>query len=131
MVDHKHAHDAVTPEPMAGLYKTFLVKGGPPVAVRIWFGNAIIDGEEQDRGFDWRVEIDGETDQPVTDSTGCCCRVPLDVHSVWPFCARRPIDEKEYRYLQRRARWAREHAQHHPAARPRERVDVRSLKPAF
>jgi hypothetical protein len=123
--------EPVTTEPMAGFYAMRLVPGGLPVAVRIWFGHAIIDGEEQDRGYDWRVEIDGESDKVETDATGYSCRVALDVNSVWPFCARRPIDEKEYRYLQRRARWAREHAPHHPAARPRDRVDVRSLKPAF
>jgi hypothetical protein len=123
--------DSVTTEPMAGLYAMRLTKGGLPVAVRIWYGPAIIDGEEQDRGHDWRVEIDGETDKIESDTSGYCCRVALDVHSVWPFCARRPILENEYRFLQKRARWAREHAPHHPAARPRERVDVRSLKPAF
>jgi hypothetical protein len=118
--------------PIAGLYAMRLRKGGLPVAVRIWFGPAIIDGEEQDRGYDWRVEIDGETDKVECDEArNYTCRVPLDIHSAWPFCARRRIKEKEYRFLLRRARWARDHAPDHPAARPRDRVDVRSLKPAF
>ena len=49
--------------PIAGHYATRLVKDGPRVAVKIWYGAAIIAGEEQDRGHDWRVEIDGKTDR--------------------------------------------------------------------
>jgi hypothetical protein len=118
--------------PVPGLYAMPLVRCGIKVAVRIWFGAAIIDGEEQDRRHDWRVEIDGATDRVESDeATGYRCRVALDIHQAWPFCARTPIDAKEYKFLLRRKEWAREHAPEHPAARPRESVDVRTLKPAF
>lgn len=93
--------------------------------IRIWFGVAIIDGEEQDRGHDWRVEIDGRTDRwERDDATGYQCRVALDVNSVWPFCARWPIREARYRFMLKHAAWAREHAPPgHPKASPREPVD--------
>lgn len=110
--------------PAAGTYATRLVKGGPRVPVRIWFGTAIIDGEEQDRAPGWHVEIDGRTDRWEHDEeTGYRCRVPLDVNSVWPFCARWPIREARYRFMLRHAEWAREHAPDHPKASPREAVD--------
>lgn len=125
---------ALTPiwPPVAGYYAMPIARGGMPVAVRIWFGHAIIDGEEQDRGLDWRCEIDGEPDRIEEDgATGWSGRVPRDVHEAWPFCARHAIDEKEYRFLLKRAAWAREHQPDHPAANPRQRIDVRSLKPGF
>jgi hypothetical protein len=118
--------------PVPGLYAMRLAKGGLRVAVRIWFGPAIIDGEEQDRGHDWRVEIDGYTERLESDrDSGYRCRVALDIHEAWPFCAGNPIDQAEYDFLLRRARWARDYAPDHPAARPRERVDVRTLRPGW
>jgi len=115
--------------PREGFYATKLVSGGPRVAVRIWFGAAIIDGEEQDRGHDWRVEIDGRTDRWERDDTGYRCRVALSVEAAWPFCAKDPITESEYRYLTAHATWAREHAPNHPKASPRKPVDFNSLLP--
>lgn len=118
--------------PMPGLYAMKLAKGALPVAVRIWFGRAIIDGEEQDRGLDWRCEIDGRTDTiERDDDTGYCCRVPLSIHRAWPGCCGRPISQSEFDFLKRRAAWAREWDDSHPAANPRDRIDIRSLKPAF
>jgi hypothetical protein len=119
-------------QPVAGLYALRLVKGGIEVAVRIWHGLPVIDGEEQDRAPRWCVEIDGRTDRwERDDDAGYRCRVPLDVSEAWPFCARRPITPTEFAFLQRRATWAREHAPNHPAANPRERIDVRSLPARF
>ena len=48
--------------PREGYYAMTMVRGGVLVPVRIWFGPAVINGEEQDRGHDWRCEIDGRTD---------------------------------------------------------------------
>ena len=118
--------------PVAGHYAMPLVKGGLAVPIRIWFGQPVIDGEEQDRSPRWCVEVDGQPERWEADEeTGYRCRVPRDVFEVWPYCARQPISEREYRFLLKRAAWAREHAPHHPAANPRERIDVRALPPAF
>lgn len=125
---------ATTDQPVAGFYATRLVRGGIEVPVRIWHGAPIIDGEEQERSPRWCVEVDGRTTKTERDpATGYEARVPLDplLDHVWPFCARRPIAESEFAFMTRRAAWAREHQPDHPAATPREPVDVRALPPIF
>lgn len=111
--------------PIAGYYAMQMVRKGPLVPVRIWFGPAIIDGEEQDRSHDWRCEIDGRTDFIEGDKTldGYSCRVALPIDRAWPFCARRPIGEAEYRFLVDDSRWAKDHDRHNPKASPRKAVD--------
>ena len=118
--------------PIAGHYATRLVKDGPRVAVRIWYGAAVIAGEEQDRGHDWRVEIDGRTDRWELDAdTGYRCRVALELERAWPFCAKDKITEAEFRYLTAHAGWAREHSPNHPKANPRKAVDFNTLPVRF
>ena len=117
--------------PLPGFYAMRLVRGGPRVAVRIWFGSPVIDGEEQDRAPGWRCEIDGRTDHLEKDDTGYRCRVPLGVERAWPFCAKDPVTEAEYAYLVAHAEWAREHAPEHPKANPRESVDFNTLPVRF
>lgn len=108
-----------------------LVKGGPRVAVRIWFGAAIIAGEEQDRCHDWHCEIDGVTDEIEEGEGGYRCTVALSVDKAWPFCAKQPIDQEEYDYLRGVAGWAKTHAPAHPAASPRKRVDLAKMAGRF
>lgn len=115
--------------PIAGYYATKLVKNGPRVAVRIWFGPAIIDGEEQDRSHDWRAELDGSTDRVERGDDGYRCRVALEVEAAWPRCAKDPVTEAEYRYLLAHARWAKAHKPDHPKASPRQAVDFNRLLP--
>lgn len=118
--------------PIPGLYTTRLVKGGPLVTVRIWFGNAIIDGEEQDRGHDWRVEIDGKTCHwEKDDETGYRCRVPLHVDRAWPYCLANKIDRPTYDYMRAHADWAKSNAPSHPSANPRQAVDLSKTAPIF
>jgi hypothetical protein len=114
--------------PVAGYYATWLVRRGPRVPVRIWFGPAIIDGEEQDRAPGWFVEIDGRTDRLEKDDAGYRCRVPLDVERAWPFCAKDPITEAEYRFLIADAAHAREWRPDHPKANPRQPVDYLTMR---
>jgi hypothetical protein len=75
------SHDTEIPTP--GCY-AIRRENFPSRAVRIWLGHPIDPdtGEEMtERGFRWQASIDG---QPV----------PLD--SVWPACARHPIDHEEH-----------------------------------
>lgn len=117
--------------PVAGTYAMKMARGGVRVPVRIWFGPAIIDGEEQDRGHDWRCEIDGRTDRWEKDDEGYSCRVPIEVDRAWPYCAREPIDDAEYRFLIADAQHAREHRPDHPKAQPREKIDFNKLQLPF
>jgi|SRR5580765_5045783 len=114
--------------PVAGFYAMRLARAGIEVAVRIWFGPPVVDGEELDRSPRWCAEVDGRTDKTVDG-----CRVPIDPldDDVWPFCTARTIDQAEFDFLTRRAAWARRYAASHPAARPRRAIDLRSLPPLF
>ena len=118
--------------PIAGTYAMRLTRDGVRVPVRIWFGLPVIAGEEQDRAPRWCVEIDGRTDRWERDTdTGYRCRVPIEVERAWPYCAREPIAEPEYRYLLEHAAWARDHNPEHPKAKPREAVNFHTLAPRF
>lgn len=112
----------VTEEPVAGHYQVRLVKGGPLVPVRIWFGLPVIDGEQQDRAPRWCVEIDGKT-------TWRGELIPVE--KAWPWCAKEPISSTDYEFMIAHAKWARDHQPDHPKAQPRKPVDYHSLKPRF
>ena len=94
------------PEP--GFYKRRLVSGGPWVSVRFHAD----DGDIQ-------VEVDGRTHRDDGK--------PFDPLAEWPLCW--PSSETEYTFLCQLREWAARHAPHHPAARPRERIDLDSLPP--
>jgi hypothetical protein len=122
--------------PVAGFYTCRLIRDGVRVAVRIWFGQPIVEGEVQDRSPRWCCEVDGCTDRNDYDADGNRLgRVPLDPllddPGVWTHCCGNPISEREYDFLNRRRLWAVEHAPDHPAANPRTPVDVRALKPGW
>lgn len=109
--------ELITPgQPIAGFYKSKLVRGGPWVAVRIWFGPPAdpITGEELDRSHRWQAEIDGKLARQVWDA--------------WPYCAGQPIDEAEYRYLTAMKRHAVTYEPEMPEASPRRPVDFNKLK---
>jgi hypothetical protein len=113
-------------EPREGYFKVRKINGGMWVAARFWFGQPIIDGEQQDRSPRWCVEVDGKTCRPDRQAGH---RVPLDALDVWPWAAGHPISRHEYGFLRKRAAWARKHAPEHPAANPREPIDLRKLPP--
>ena len=117
----------LTDAPVAGFYKTRLIRGGPLVPVRLWFGAPVIDGEEQDRAPRWCIEVAGKTDRIEKDEANpeYRGRVLLDVYRYWPYCATYPIDEAEYNYLTAHAEWATQHAKHMPDAQPRKAIDKR------
>lgn len=78
--------------PVTGCYRIRQVKGGPPVALRIWLGFAIdpATGEEvAERGMRWQCTLNGE-------------RVPVE--DYWPGCARDPIAPAEHDRIVRESR---------------------------
>lgn len=94
-------------QPKPGTYALRLVKGGPPVAVRL----ALVDGH-------WLITVNGEPKH-------------RDVHDIWPMICGKPIKQAEYEFLLKRAGWAREHDREHPAANPNRPVDLAKLKPGW
>lgn len=115
-----------TTQPEAGFYATRLVRGAIEVPVMVWHGAPVIAGERQDRSPRWNIAIDGESCRFDREQG---CRVPLDAHDHWPL--RRRITAPEYAFLRRRSKWARDHAPDHPAANPRQRIDLGALPPRF
>lgn len=97
-------------QPRVGTYSTTLCNGGIKVGVLFW--------READQ---WRVEIDGQTHRSDGE--------PIDPFEVWPYC--RSITVAEFKFLERRREWARQHAWDHPAANPRRPIDLRKLKPGW
>jgi len=87
------AREHVTAEPIAGFYQTRLVKGGPWVPVRLWFGPPLDPHFPRllDRAPCWQACANGRR---------------FDVDRLWPWCARHPISRSRYRYLIARHRWA-------------------------
>ena len=112
--------------PQAGFYRAALVKGGPLVAIRIWFGAPVVDGEEQDRAPRWCVEADGHTDELVEGT-----RQLLDVYRFWPWCGRSPLTKARYDHMLAYARWCRAHAPDRPEANPTQAVKWNDTKPRF
>jgi hypothetical protein len=104
--------------PTAGHYKMRMVRNGPFVPVRIWFGppHDPDTGEEMDRSHRWQAEIGGKE---------------AAIERTWPWCAKNPIAEADYRYMRGVQQWATEHAPHEPEAAPREAVNINALKPLF
>jgi hypothetical protein len=97
--------------PTAGHYRFRLVRGGHPVAIRVWFGPPLdpVTGEELDRSHRWQASCNG---------------APIDLARVWPFCAREPIDEREAAYLSGLQAWAQENAPLAPQADPTRKIDL-------
>lgn len=104
--------------PVAGFYKTKLVRGGPWVPVYLWFGcpHDPDTGEELDRSPRWQAERLGRL-------------VPVD--AVWPFCALHPIDQAEHNFLLADHRWHVQYKPDAPQAMPRSKIDLTKLPPIY
>lgn len=100
----------ITDEPQDGFYRMRLVRGGPLVGVRIWFGAPLEPWtrEEMDRGPRWNAEVNGDW---------------IEVDRVWPQCAGDRIDGREYEFLKQRTQWARRNDGYDAMANPRRRTN--------
>lgn len=96
--------------PIPGWYRRRLVKGGPWVGARIWFGPPFdpVTREPLDRSHALRCEVNGEQ---------------VDVYDAWTWLAGEPITETEFRYLEALREHAIAHEPDLPAANPRRRID--------
>lgn len=97
-------------QPIAGYYGIILVKNGPVVGARIWYGNPLdpVTHEELDRSPRWMALRNGHE---------------CDYTDLWPWCAGKGITKAEYDHLLAVQAWAVEHAPTDPAANPRVAVD--------
>ncbi len=104
--------------PVAGYYQMRLIRHGPFVPVRIWFGSSFdpTTGEWNDRSHFWRAAIDGEQ---------------VSIWRVWPTCSGRPITETEYRHLRAMSHHAAAHETWMPEAQPHKRIDLNALPPIY
>lgn len=94
-----------TDEPTAGFYAMRMVAGGVLGGIEIWHGppRDPVTGEIMDRSWRWQATFNGEY---------------IDLDWVWPICAKRPIDRKEYDRLVNQFRWAVQNAPDSAYANP-------------
>lgn len=111
-----HQYDQIE----AGYYKTKLVRGGPFVPVKIWFGqppDPDNPGQLLDRSHRWMAIIDGKE--------------AVDPYDIWAWVAGRNIKEAEYYTMVRRKAWDQQHDPGSPTQNPEQPVDWMKLKPIF
>lgn len=104
----------------AGYFKTRLVKGGPYVPVKIWFGrppDPDNPGKLLDRSPRWQCIVDGKE-----------ARDPYD---IWAFVAGRNIPEADYYTMVAKKLWDRQHDPGSPTQNPEKPIDWMSMKPIF
>lgn len=76
-----------TGKPIAGFYKRRLVRGGPWVGVKLWFGQPVDPSDptnEMDRSPRWQALVAGVEAEP---------------YAAWTSCCNHPITEAEYHSL--------------------------------
>lgn len=97
-------------EPEGGFYRMRLVRGGPLVGIRLWYGQPLEPWtrEAMDRAHCWNAEANGKF---------------VELDRVWPVCAGDPIDEREYKFLTARTAYAEKHDGYDPAATPFRRTN--------
>ncbi len=100
-------------QPAPGFFLLRLVRGGPHVPAAIMFD-----------GLQWQAVINGEPREAHADPA-----FAPDVFRIWH--GGRTCTETEYRYRLQLQAWAAKHAPAHPAARPRDRIDLPNLPPVI
>lgn len=110
-------------QPVAGFYRARLVKGGPWVPVRIWFGPPPDpddpDGPPLDRSHRWQAIVG---DDLVTGH---------DVQDVWIRASGEPVDRQRYDYMRAVRDWAMRADPSAPEANPTKPVNLRTMRPLF
>lgn len=113
------------------LYKVQLVKNGPQIPLRIWFGHPVdpVTGETlTERPAIWRAIMNGR-ELPIERA---CIELMPDSWSpggVNPVVKGEQITQADYDHYVRLNRWAIDHAPNEPEATPREAIDMNKMKP--
>lgn len=104
--------------PKPGFYRRRLAKGAPWSCIKIHHGIARdpVTGEELERSPHWCCWLNGE---------------PVDVFTVWPECAGEPITGHEYEFILADHQHAVRYRPDAPEAKPREPVDLHTIRPIF
>ena len=113
----------------ARFFRCRLVKDGPFVPVKIFFGPPLVDGEELDRSPRWQAVVNAEPTGRAATMLGIDdAPVEIDGNTL-----RRvePIDEPTYRFMVADAEHARQWRPSHPKASPKKAVDFNTLPPRF
>ncbi len=108
-------------------YRARLVKGGPFVGVKTFFGPPFVDGEEVDRSPRWQALVRTETTARAIlmgDAT------PIEVDGVM-LRNIEGIPEAEYRYLVAHADYSTKYAPLNPDAAPKTAFDLRNSPSIF
>jgi hypothetical protein len=111
----------------ARYYRARLAKAGPFVAVKVWYGQPVIDGEEVDRSPRWQALVDTETTGRAVLMFGEN-DVPVEVDGV-TLRALEPTTESEWRFLVADSQHAKQYRPNDPKASPRRAVDFANLTP--
>lgn len=108
-------------------YQARLTKGGPFVAVRVFFAGPMIDGEIQDRSPRWQALVSTERDARMILMGDA---MPIEVDGITLRGCER-ITDAEYRYLLAHGEWCDATTANHPRTTPRQAVDFNTLAPRF
>ncbi len=109
----------------AQFYAVRLVKGGPRVPCKIWYGGPIdpLTGEEMDRSPRWQVWLSGELQDDISN-------VILHFEpDGTPIVKGEEIDAVEHEYLLQLREYAVTYDATLPEAEPTKPVDLRKMAP--
>lgn len=102
-------------QPVSGYYGVILVRGGPVVGARLWYGLPLdpVTGEELDRSPRWMALRNGHE---------------CELEDLWPWCAGKQITKAQYDHLLAVHYWAAEHSPSSPEANPTKAIDPLTCK---
>ncbi len=107
-------------------YKIRMVKNGPLVACKVWYGNPSDPdtGEEMDRAPRWQCWVNGAL---IEDAF----RVVMLIDDQPPIVKGEEIDELTYNHMLAVKDWAVQYAPNEPEATPRKAIDLGKIPPIF
>jgi hypothetical protein len=112
---------------MTHFYRARLVKDGPFVGVKTWFGAPVVNGETLDRSPRWQALIHTDADPVAILTDG---PLPIEVDGV-TLRSVEAIAEHEYRFLLAHGEWCDATTANHPRTTPRQAVDFNTLPLRF
>ena len=106
-------------QPREGFYLGRLVRDGPFVPIKIWWGPTPDPDHPEnpmDRSSHWQALRNGK---------------PVAIERVWPWCAKNEITKSDYEYRLAAVVWDREYDPASAGANPTKAVDLNTAKPLF